>query len=180
MVFILHLVIIVACDPHGRSPHVDHCLPFPPSWLQLLVTLMVVMILMLVVWVLHLLCLHLLQLFATFLVIILMLIIVFLFLFFGCNYLQPFWLLWSWSWWFEFCISCVCISCNYLRPSWSRSSCWLLSSFSSFLVAPTSDLPGHHDLDLGGLNLASLATVYNPFGHNFHVDHHLPSLPFWL
>jgi hypothetical protein len=40
--------LAVACNLLGCSPHVDHCLPFPP-WLQLLLTLLVIVILILVV-----------------------------------------------------------------------------------------------------------------------------------
>ncbi len=40
---------IVACNPFGHGPHVDHCFLFPPSWLKLLMTFMVVMSLILVV-----------------------------------------------------------------------------------------------------------------------------------
>jgi len=51
-----------------------------------------------------------------------------------------------------------------------------LLSFSSLLAKATNDLHGHHDLDLGGLNLASFvltsfATTCDPFGHSLHVDH---------
>jgi len=28
-----YLVLVATCDPFGHSPHVDHHLPFPPSWL---------------------------------------------------------------------------------------------------------------------------------------------------
>jgi hypothetical protein len=41
--------LVVACDLLGHNPHVDHHLPFPPSWLQLLTTLLDVMIMILVV-----------------------------------------------------------------------------------------------------------------------------------
>jgi hypothetical protein len=43
------LMLIVIHDLFGCDLHVDHCLPFPPSWLQLLTTFLVVMILILVV-----------------------------------------------------------------------------------------------------------------------------------
>jgi hypothetical protein len=74
--------LVVACNPLGHSLHVGHHLPSPPSWLQLLVTFLIVMIVVLVVQILHLLCL---QLFATLLVMNLMLIIIFLLLPFGCS-----------------------------------------------------------------------------------------------
>jgi hypothetical protein len=53
------------------------------------------------------------------------------------------------------------------------------------LDVAANDLLGCRELDLGGLNLASfvlasLATTCDPLGHNPHVDHRLPSLPFWL
>jgi hypothetical protein len=53
------------------------------------------------------------------------------------------------------------------------------------LAVGVSDPPSCCDLDLGGLSLASfvlasLATTYDPLGHNPHVDHRLPSPPFWL
>jgi hypothetical protein len=35
-------VFIVVRDPPTRGPHVNHYLPFPPSWLQLLATFPVV------------------------------------------------------------------------------------------------------------------------------------------
>lgn len=41
----LHLasfVFIAIHDPPTRGPHVNHCLPFLPSWLQLLATFLVV------------------------------------------------------------------------------------------------------------------------------------------
>jgi hypothetical protein len=53
---------------------------------------------------------------------------------------------------------------------------------SSLLAANANDHPGHHDLDLGGPNLASLvlATTRDPLGQDPHVHHHLPSPPSWL
>jgi hypothetical protein len=50
------LVILIVCDLLSHDPH----LPFPLSWLQLLMTFLVIMILILVVRVLHILCLQLL------------------------------------------------------------------------------------------------------------------------
>jgi hypothetical protein len=52
------------------------------------------------------------------------------------------------------------------------------------VIAPIDPL-GHHDFDLGGLNLvffllAFLIIACDPFGHGLHVDHHLPSIPSWL
>jgi hypothetical protein len=41
--------LVVTCDPLGHNPHVDRHLPSPPSWLQLLMTFLVVMIVILVV-----------------------------------------------------------------------------------------------------------------------------------
>jgi hypothetical protein len=60
-----------------------------------------------------------------------------------------------------------------------------LSSFSSFLVIVANDPFGCHDIDLGGLGLASLVltsliVACNPFGHGLHVDHCFPFPPFWL
>jgi hypothetical protein len=49
------LMLAIGRNPFGHNLHVDHRLPFPSSWLQLLATLLVIMILM--VCVLHLLCL---------------------------------------------------------------------------------------------------------------------------
>jgi 4-hydroxybenzoate polyprenyltransferase len=37
-------MLATSCDPLGHDPHVDHRLPFPSSWLQLLATLLVIMI----------------------------------------------------------------------------------------------------------------------------------------
>jgi hypothetical protein len=79
------LMLAVAHNLLGRGPHVDHHLPSPPFWLQLLVTYLVVVILILVVWVLHLLCLHFLQLLITLLVTVFMSIIVFLFFPLDCS-----------------------------------------------------------------------------------------------
>lgn len=70
-------LVFIARDPPSWSPHINCCLPSPPSWLQLLMTFLVVVILILVVWILHLLCFYLLQLFVTFLVVVFMLIVVF-------------------------------------------------------------------------------------------------------
>jgi hypothetical protein len=53
------------------------------------------------------------------------------------------------------------------------------------LTSTTSDLPGHHNLDLGGSSLASLvlvflATTHDPLGCSPHVDRHFPFPLFWL
>jgi len=64
----------ITCDPPSCNPHVDRHLPFPHSWLQLLMTILVVMIVISVVQGLHLLCL---QLLITFLVMVFMLIIIY-------------------------------------------------------------------------------------------------------
>lgn len=82
-VHLTYLVFITICNPFGRNPHVDCHIHFPPFWLQLLATLLIVVILILVVQVWHFLCL---QLVATLLVMILLLIIVFIFLCLGYNY----------------------------------------------------------------------------------------------
>ncbi len=48
--------LATTCNPLDHSPHVDYRLPLPPSWLQLLTTLLVIMVMILLVQVLHLLC----------------------------------------------------------------------------------------------------------------------------
>jgi hypothetical protein len=48
-VFFLLASLIIVYDPLGHGPHVDHHFPSVPSWLQLLVTFLVVMIVILVV-----------------------------------------------------------------------------------------------------------------------------------
>ncbi len=53
----VYLLLTAFRNPPNHDPHDDRCLPFPPSWLQLLATFLVIVILILVVQVLHLLCL---------------------------------------------------------------------------------------------------------------------------
>ncbi len=48
------------------------------------------------------------------------------------------------------------------------------------MVIVASDLPSCCDLDLGGLSLASLATIHNLLGHGLHVDRCLLFPPSWL
>jgi len=48
------------------------------------------------------------------------------------------------------------------------------------LAIAASDLPNHHDLDIGGLNLVSLAIACNFPNYNPHVDRCHPSPHSWL
>ncbi len=51
------LVFIIVYDPLARGLRVNCRFPFPPSWLQLLTTFLVVVVFILVVQILHFLCL---------------------------------------------------------------------------------------------------------------------------